>query len=144
MEGQTKTEDDVDDLLENTKIGLFSAAHGTITAKRLVSFFDGKALTEGETIAVRKAYYSEDALVLDVDYHNPDTDVTRELLYMDVTAEAGDVPLAQSVQVVHDISVSAGKTMQLTVVIQGEDLLNTGVDLSDLQWEIRAAYREQK
>lgn len=108
------------------------------------AFVSDEPMAEDETIAVRKAYYSGDALVLDVDYRNPDADADRELLYMDVTAEAGDVPLAQSAQVVHHISVSAGKTVKLTVVIQGEDLLATGVDLRDFQWELRASYRSKK
>lgn len=104
------------------------------------AYTDDATLDEGDTVAVRKAYYSGNALVLDVDYYNPDTAKIRAIRNMDVTLTAGGVTLAKDVRVVDNENVKPGKTGQFTVVIQGEDLLARGVDLSDLVWEIGVSY----
>lgn len=97
-------------------------------------------LAEGDCLAVHKAYYSGDALVLDVDYYNPDTAKIRTIRNMDVTLKAGGVTLAEDVRVVDGEDVKPGKTGKFTIVIQGEDLLAAGVDLGDLDWKIGVSY----
>ena len=104
------------------------------------AYTNNAPLAEGDSLAVRKAYYSGDSLVLDVDYYNPDTAKIRAIRNMDVTVTAAGVTLAKDVRVVDNEDVKPGKTSKLTIVIQGEDLLATGVDLSDLKWKIGVSY----
>ncbi len=91
---------------------------------------------EGEVLMLRRIYYSGDELVLDLTYRNPDAKGERKLCGLDITLSDGDTLLADKVRVLHERYVGAGKTVQLTAIIRGDDLPVRDAPLTDPVWEI--------
>ena len=103
-------------------------------------YANDEPMGEEQNVAIRRAYYSGNQLILDIDYRNHETEKTHALHYLDLTVTASGVTLAENVRVVHGIFIKPGKTTQLTVVIQGADLQTATAALTDLDWVCGIGY----
>jgi len=104
-------------------------------------YSDDTPMTGDQNIAIRRAYYSNGQLVLDIDYRNNDTDQNHALYCFDLTIKANGVTIAENVRVVHSTyAIKPGSYQYFTAIIQGEDLLQADADLTNLEWTCTATY----
>ncbi len=97
-----------------------------------------------QTVLVRRAYYSGEDLVLDIDYRNPEKEKQRGLRFLNITMYAGGELAVDHVKVSYYEYVAAGDTLGLTAIIRKDDRLLPDAELSELTWEIRAMQRVPK
>lgn len=102
--------------------------------------YDDTYLNDDDGIAVRQAYYSVNKLIIDIDYRSTQDGKDERLRKLEINARVGDVSLTKKVELFGDECAKFGENLQLTLVIQGDELLVSDADLTDMKCDITYSY----